>query len=150
MISLTRVLCLQDLNNSNLNKGGSGSGYGAPGGPISSPPFYRVHGGDLSPRPFTATSPSTQRPQSSMNLSPSSFTPSFPAGGPVSPSTGGSGVYLHPELLVNKSPSELPQGVDPSRREVGAELWVKCKWCKNMELIMSNLLLIVGLLQADG
>ncbi|XP_035507916.1 villin-1 isoform X1 [Morone saxatilis] len=111
-----------DLNNSNLNKspvGISGGGYRAPGGPMSSPPGYRVHG-DLSPRPSTPTSPSTQRAQTSvsMNLSPSSsFTPSSPAGGTVSPSAGGSGMYLNPELLINKSPSELPQGVDPSQRE---------------------------------
>uniref|UniRef100_A0A8C4HEX7 Villin-like n=1 Tax=Dicentrarchus labrax TaxID=13489 RepID=A0A8C4HEX7_DICLA len=54
----------------------------------------------------------------SMNLSPSSnFSPSSLAGGTVSPSAGGSGMYLDPELLINKSPSELPQGVDPSQRE---------------------------------
>ncbi|XP_051266754.1 villin-1 isoform X2 [Dicentrarchus labrax] len=111
-----------DLNNSNLNKspvGISGGGYRAPGGPMSSPPVYRVHG-DLSPRPSTPTSPSTQRAQTSvsMNLSPSSnFSPSSLAGGTVSPSAGGSGMYLDPELLINKSPSELPQGVDPSQRE---------------------------------
>uniref|UniRef100_A0A4W6DBP7 Villin like n=1 Tax=Lates calcarifer TaxID=8187 RepID=A0A4W6DBP7_LATCA len=29
----------------------------------------------------------------------------------------GSGMYLDPQLLINKSPSELPQGVDPSQRE---------------------------------
>ncbi|GLD54717.1 villin-like protein [Lates japonicus] len=45
------------------------------------------------------------------------FTPSSPAGGTVSPSAGGSGMYLDPQLLINKSPSELPQGVDPSQRE---------------------------------
>ncbi|XP_037612881.1 villin-1 isoform X3 [Sebastes umbrosus] len=105
-----------DMSNANLNRspgGVSGGGYGAPGGPTSSPPVYRFHGGDLSPRPSTPTSPSTQRAQSSasMNLSPSSsFTPS-------SPSAGGSGTYVDPELLINKSPSELPQGVDPNLRE---------------------------------
>lgn len=26
-------------------------------------------------------------------------------------------MYLDPELIVNKSPSELPQGVDPGLRE---------------------------------
>ncbi|XP_023263679.1 villin-1-like isoform X1 [Seriola lalandi dorsalis] len=113
-----------DLNNTNLSKspvGTGGGGYRAPGGPVSSPPLYRVHGGDLSPRPSTPTSPSTQRaqPPVSMNLSPSaSFTPSSPAaGGTVSPSAGGSGMYLDPELLINKSPSELPQGVEPDQRE---------------------------------
>ncbi|XP_033494509.1 villin-1 isoform X1 [Epinephelus lanceolatus] len=112
-----------DLNNTNLNKSPAGSGVGgyrAPGGPMSSPPVYRLHGGDLSPRPTTPTSPSTQRALSSgsMTLSPSSsYTPSSPAGGTMSPSAGGSGMYLDPELLINKSPSELPQGVDPSQRE---------------------------------
>ncbi|XP_070708675.1 villin-1 isoform X1 [Pempheris klunzingeri] len=112
-----------DLKNSNLNKsavGNSGGGYRAPGGPMGSPPVYRLHGGDLSPRPSTPTSPSPQRAQSSVstNLSPSSsFTPSSPAGDNVSPSAGGSEMYLDPEILINKSPSELPQGVDPCRRE---------------------------------
>ncbi|XP_042365970.1 villin-1 isoform X2 [Plectropomus leopardus] len=108
-----------DLNNTSLSKspaGIGGGGYQAPGGPMSSPPVYRFHGGDLSPRPSTPTSPSTQR--TSMTVSPSSsFTPSSSAGGTVSPSAGGSGMYLDPELLINKSPSELPQGVDPSQRE---------------------------------
>lgn len=92
---------------------------------MSSPPVYRVHGRDLSPKPSTPTSPSTQRAQSSVSVdqSPSSgFSPSSSAGGTVSPSAGGSGMFLDPELLVNKSPSELPQGVDPGQREVGAEL----------------------------
>uniref|UniRef100_A0A4W6DCM1 Villin like n=1 Tax=Lates calcarifer TaxID=8187 RepID=A0A4W6DCM1_LATCA len=58
------------------------------------------------------------QPSVSVTLSPSSsFTPSSPAGGTVSPSAGGSGMYLDPQLLINKSPSELPQGVDPSQRE---------------------------------
>ncbi|KAM7390420.1 hypothetical protein PAMA_008538 [Pampus argenteus] len=87
-----------DLNNANLNKSPDetdGGGYTAPGGPMTSPPVYRVHGGDLS----------------------SSFTPSSPAGGTVSPPAGGSEMYLNPELLINKSPSDLPQGVDPSQKE---------------------------------
>ncbi|XP_069368173.1 villin-1 isoform X3 [Paralichthys olivaceus] len=101
-----------DLNKSFLNK--SGGGNGAPGGPVSSPPLYRVHRGDLSPRPSTPTSPSVQRGQSPS----SSYSPSLSrAGGTVSPSAGGSGTYLDPELLLNKSPSELPQGVDPGQRE---------------------------------
>ncbi|XP_060949936.1 villin-1 [Limanda limanda] len=86
-----------DLKNSSLNKSPvSRGGYGAPGGPVSSPPPYRIHGGDLSPGPSTPTSP---------------------FGGTVSPSAGGSGTYLDPELLLNKSASELPQGVDPGQRE---------------------------------
>ncbi|KAK5849642.1 hypothetical protein PBY51_013959 [Eleginops maclovinus] len=85
-----------DLNNTNLNKRPVGGGYGAPGGPASL---------DLSPRPSTPNSPSTQRVTTSMTLSPSS------------PSAGGSSMYLDPELLVNKTPDELPAAVDPSLRE---------------------------------
>uniref|UniRef100_UPI0037E90E1D villin-1 n=1 Tax=Semicossyphus pulcher TaxID=241346 RepID=UPI0037E90E1D len=90
-----------DLNNADLNKspvGMSGGGYRAPGGPMSSPPMYRFH--DLSPRPSTPSSPS-----------------SFRAGGTESPSAGGSGTFLKPELLISKSPTELPKGVDPSQKE---------------------------------
>uniref|UniRef100_A0A8C3AQM2 Villin like n=1 Tax=Cyclopterus lumpus TaxID=8103 RepID=A0A8C3AQM2_CYCLU len=118
LISLTHVLCLQDLNNSNSNK--RPVGVSGPGGPTSSPPVYQSHGGDLSPRPSTPSSPCTLRAQTSvsMNMSPSSsFSPSSPGGDTVSPSAGSSGMYLNPELIVNKSPSELPQGVDPSQRE---------------------------------
>uniref|UniRef100_A0A673CIT0 Villin-like n=1 Tax=Sphaeramia orbicularis TaxID=375764 RepID=A0A673CIT0_9TELE len=102
-----------ELSNTNLNKS-PGGGYGAPGGPVSSPPpVYRVHG-DLSPKPSTPSSPSTQRPQPS--VSPSYiFSPSVTAGGSRLSSAGGQ--YLDPQLLINKSPSELPQGVDPSQRE---------------------------------
>uniref|UniRef100_A0A4W6DB86 Villin like n=1 Tax=Lates calcarifer TaxID=8187 RepID=A0A4W6DB86_LATCA len=67
---------------------------------------------------FNAWDPHKWSPSVSVTLSPSSsFTPSSPAGGTVSPSAGGSGMYLDPQLLINKSPSELPQGVDPSQRE---------------------------------
>ncbi|XP_029384556.1 villin-1 isoform X2 [Echeneis naucrates] len=108
-----------DLNNSSLSPAGnSGSGYRAPGGPVSSPPVYRVHGGDWSPRPSTPTSPSTQRVQSSKNMSPSvSFSPSSQVDGGMSPSAGNSGMYMDPDLLINKSPSELPKGVEASQRE---------------------------------
>ncbi|KAL6097789.1 vill [Pungitius sinensis] len=59
---------------------------------------YRAPGGPAgSPTPSNPESPSTQRAQA------------------LSPSSGG--MYLDPEVLINKSPSELPQGVDPSRRE---------------------------------
>lgn len=129
----------QDLNNTNLSKspvGSGGGGYRALGGPVSSPTLYRVHGGDQSPRPSTPTSPSTQRVQSSvsLNMSPSA---SF---SPPSPSAGGSGTSLDPALLINKSPSELPKGVDPSQREVGAGFWIWCKWHHNMEMIMCEAL----------
>ncbi|KAM6900471.1 villin-1 [Xenentodon cancila] len=85
-----------DLSNFNLNKsaaGTGGGGYRAPGGPMTSSPVYRTHGGDLSPR---SSNPTQRTPASS---------------------SGGSGMNLDPELLVNKTPSELPEGVDPSRRE---------------------------------
>ncbi|XP_075994182.1 villin-1 [Genypterus blacodes] len=137
-----------DLNKTNLKKspvvtdgGGYGGGYGAPGGPVSSPPVYRIHGGDPSQKP---TSPPSQRPRSSVSTTPS---PSFgvtlsprtsgvvspsaggsgspsaggsgspSAGGSGSPSAGGSGPFIDPQLLLHKTPSELPQGVDPSLRE---------------------------------
>ncbi|XP_037312076.2 villin-1 isoform X1 [Pungitius pungitius] len=59
---------------------------------------YRAPGGPAgSPTPSNPESPSTQRAQA------------------LSPSSGG--MYLDPEVLINKSPSELPQGVDPSCRE---------------------------------
>lgn len=96
----------------------AGSDYRAPGGPVSPPPVYRVHALDLHPGP---TSPSNKRGPSFGNQS--SFTPLSPTRGPVSPSAGGSRVYLDPKVLVSKSSSELPQGVDPSQREVGAESW---------------------------
>lgn len=110
-------LCLQDLKNSDLDKM-TGSDYRAPGGPVSPPPVYRVHALDLYQGP---TSPSKKRGPSFGSQS--SFTPLSPTGGFRSPSTGGSRGYLDPKVLVNKSSSELPQGVDPSRREVGAESW---------------------------
>ncbi|KAM4534393.1 villin-1 isoform 1-T1 [Odontesthes bonariensis] len=74
-----------------------GSGYRAPGGPMTSPLVYRPHRADMSPKSLTPTSPFFPRSLSS--------------------SAGGGGMYLHPEVLVNKSSSELPQGVDPSQRE---------------------------------
>uniref|UniRef100_A0A665VFS7 Gelsolin-like domain-containing protein n=1 Tax=Echeneis naucrates TaxID=173247 RepID=A0A665VFS7_ECHNA len=86
--------------------------------------IYRVHGGDWSPRPSTPTSPSTQRVQSSKNMSPSvSFSPSSQVDGGMSPSAGNSGMYMDPDLLINKSPSELPKGVEASQREVGTGPW---------------------------
>lgn len=111
---------LQDLNNYNLNKD-TLSGYKAPGGPISSYPFYRIHGGDHSPKPSSPTSPSTLRSPFSPNRPSFGFVPISPTGGPVSPSTGRYGVYLDPQRLINKSPSDLPDGVDPTHKEVGAE-----------------------------
>uniref|UniRef100_A0A3Q0SYB1 Villin like n=1 Tax=Amphilophus citrinellus TaxID=61819 RepID=A0A3Q0SYB1_AMPCI len=89
--SKTPLSCLQDLQNTKLNKtpvGGGGGGYRAPGGPVTSPPS------------------SPTRPQSAMSSSSGS------SSGPVN-----AGGYLDPELLVNKSPSELPEGVDPTQKE---------------------------------
>lgn len=37
----------------------------------------------------------------------------------VCPFKGESSANLSPGQLINKNPSELPQGVDPSKREVG-------------------------------
>uniref|UniRef100_A0A672GQX5 Villin-like n=1 Tax=Salarias fasciatus TaxID=181472 RepID=A0A672GQX5_SALFA len=39
------------------------------------------------------------------------------ANSPRPPSADDGGMYLHPDLLVNKSVSDLPPGVDPSQRE---------------------------------
>ncbi|XP_047424298.1 villin-1 isoform X2 [Mugil cephalus] len=100
-------------NHANFNKSPSGiggGGYRAPGGPMSPSPVYRVHGGNLSPRPSTPTSPSVHRTSISITTSSSSFSPSYS-------DVDGSVMCLDPELLVNKSPSELPQGVDPIQRE---------------------------------
>uniref|UniRef100_A0A8D3BUS1 Villin like n=1 Tax=Scophthalmus maximus TaxID=52904 RepID=A0A8D3BUS1_SCOMX len=74
------------------------------------------------PHKWSVSSPVSLRQSSlssTMSPSPSLF-PSSPAGGNVSPSAGGSGTFLNPELLIDKSPSELPHGVDPGQREVGA------------------------------
>nr|XP_057916314.1 villin-1 [Doryrhamphus excisus] len=87
------------LNETQLDSGPvgtGGGGYRAPGGPMSPPPFYRSHFGDTSPH---ATSPTLRSPVS----------PSFKARGP--------GKCVDPELLINKDPSELPEGVDPCRKE---------------------------------
>ncbi|XP_077409856.1 villin-1 isoform X2 [Vanacampus margaritifer] len=78
-----------DLNKTTLNSGGGG--YRAPGGPMSPPPFYKSHFGDSSPH---ATSPTAPRPSSTAP-----------------------GKHVDPELLINKSASELPPGVDPCYKE---------------------------------
>ncbi|XP_070841659.1 villin-1 [Chaetodon trifascialis] len=104
-----------DGNYSHLNRspgGTSEGGYRAPGGPVSPTSFYKVHGGDLSPGSFGAISPSDQRGRPSFGI----IKLSSP-GGNVSPSAGRSEKYLDPELLINKSADELPQGVNPSHRE---------------------------------
>uniref|UniRef100_A0A7N8YFE9 Villin-like n=1 Tax=Mastacembelus armatus TaxID=205130 RepID=A0A7N8YFE9_9TELE len=78
------------------------------------------HKWNVSPRPSNPTSLSTQTGQSSVSmvLSPSpGLTPSSPGRGTMSPSAGRSGMYLAADLLINKSPNDLPQGVDPSQRE---------------------------------
>ncbi|CAI5673136.1 villin-1 isoform X3 [Oreochromis niloticus] len=96
-----------DLQNTKLNKtpvGGGGGGYRAPGGPLTSPPpnkAYFQDETDFFPRPSSPT-----RPQSGMSSSSAS-----------SLSSSGAGKFLDPELLVNKTPDELPDGVDPTRKE---------------------------------
>lgn len=77
-------------------------GYSAPGGPTSTFPMYRTHGGALSPK---------------------SPTPTSPFRGPYSPG-GSSGMHVDPKLLINVPANELPEGVDPSQREVGVQLWI--------------------------
>uniref|UniRef100_A0A669CX69 Villin like n=1 Tax=Oreochromis niloticus TaxID=8128 RepID=A0A669CX69_ORENI len=103
----TSLSWLQDLQNTKLNKtpvGGGGGGYRAPGGPLTSPPpnkAYFQDETDFFPRPSSPT-----RPQSGMSSSSAS-----------SLSSSGAGKFLDPELLVNKTPDELPDGVDPTRKE---------------------------------
>uniref|UniRef100_A0A672GH59 Villin-like n=1 Tax=Salarias fasciatus TaxID=181472 RepID=A0A672GH59_SALFA len=89
--------------------GMGGGGYGAPGGPVSSPSFYRVHSTDRSPRSSLPSSPSPVRIHFRSSSS--------GANSPRPPSADDGGMYLHPDLLVNKSVSDLPPGVDPSQRE---------------------------------
>lgn len=84
---------------------------GAPGSPSSTTPFYRVHGGNWSPKPMSPTSPSSQRPQFTMPLT--------QIDGPMH--LHADRVYYEPKLLVNKLPDQLPPGVDPCQREVGSE-----------------------------
>ncbi|MEQ2202537.1 hypothetical protein XENOCAPTIV_005654 [Xenoophorus captivus] len=86
----------KDLSAGNLNKGlDMMDGYTAPGGPVSSFPMYRTHGGALSPK---------------------SPTPTSPFKGTYSPA-GGSGMSVDPRLLINVPASDLPEGVDPGQRE---------------------------------
>uniref|UniRef100_A0A7N8X779 Villin-like n=1 Tax=Mastacembelus armatus TaxID=205130 RepID=A0A7N8X779_9TELE len=67
---------------------------------------------------FNAWDPHKWSSSVSMVLSPSpGLTPSSPGRGTMSPSAGRSGMYLAADLLINKSPNDLPQGVDPSQRE---------------------------------
>ncbi|XP_056155160.1 advillin [Lampris incognitus] len=133
---ITVDLNYTDMSKSPVGLAAGGGTYRAPGGPVSSLPAYNLHGGDLSPGPSSPSSPRNQRAQAtlSVSLSPSTGRPLSPlAGGamspsmggsmspsvgvPVSPSTGGSMRILAPELIVNKAPSELPQGVDPMQKE---------------------------------
>uniref|UniRef100_A0A4W5K7R0 HP domain-containing protein n=1 Tax=Hucho hucho TaxID=62062 RepID=A0A4W5K7R0_9TELE len=133
-----------NLNNTDLSKGSAGGSSGgggdsAPGGPaqFTSPPSFKLHlgagGGSCGPSsPATpggqeCLSPTVSSPslRPSTNLAPST-TPAPRTGELLGPSTNPApcttpgprtGEYLSPELLLNKSPKELPKGVDPSRRE---------------------------------
>ncbi|PWA18021.1 hypothetical protein CCH79_00004157, partial [Gambusia affinis] len=87
-----------ELNAGSLNKGVDATDFGghsAPGGPTSSFPMYRIHGGMTSPK---------------------SPTPTSPFRGTYSPA-GSSGMSVDAKLLINVPASELPEGVDPSQRE---------------------------------
>lgn len=68
-------------------------------------PFYRGHGANLSPKPMSPTSPSSHRPQFNIPFN----------------QTDAPRMYFEPKLLVNKLSDQLPPGVDPCQREVGAE-----------------------------
>lgn len=112
----TSLSWLQDLKNTKLNKtpvGGGGGGYRAPGGPLTSPPpnkAYFQDETDFFPRPSSPT-----RPQSGMSSSSAS-----------SLSSSGAGKFFDPELLINKTPDELPEGVDPTQKEVCVQ--INYKW----------------------
>lgn len=108
---------LQDLNSYSLQKEAV-SPYSAPGGPITYP-FYRVHSTELSPKPSSPTSPSMLRSPSTPNRNSFSFLPVSPTGSPFSPLAMHQEGHLDPKHLVNTAPSDLPDGVDPSRKEVG-------------------------------
>lgn len=99
--------CVQDLSNASFNKMGDG---GPPGSPT---PFYGVHGSNRSPKPTSPISPSSMRPQFTIPLNQTNGPMYLPANGPR--------MYLEPNLLVNKPSDELPPGVDPCQREVGAQ-----------------------------
>uniref|UniRef100_A0A667ZSN4 Villin like n=1 Tax=Myripristis murdjan TaxID=586833 RepID=A0A667ZSN4_9TELE len=84
---------------------------------------HKHHKESLSPWVHSPTSPLNQRAQSSLSVTlspPFVITSSPSAGGTMSPPAGGFNHYLDPEVLVNKSPSQLPYGVDASQREVGS------------------------------
>lgn len=121
-----------NLNNTELSKGSAGgssggAGYSAPGGPaqFSSPPSYKLHlgTGGGSCGPSSSATPGGQDCLSttfSTTLSPTLSSPSLGPSITLVPSTTPAprtGEYLGPELLINKSPNELPKGVDPNRRE---------------------------------
>lgn len=80
------------------------SGYRGPGGPGSLVP--------TSPKPSTPTSPSDRRAP-------------FPS--------GGSGRYLDPKILINTPADELPEGVNPTQREVGAENYKTYRYNKEAQ-----------------
>ncbi|XP_036376713.1 advillin [Megalops cyprinoides] len=83
-----------NLNNADLNqKNGNGGGYSAPGGPVSSKlrvsvASYKTNEGQLSNSNAGATI-----------------------------SSGGNNSCMAPEMLLNKTPEELPMGVDPGKKE---------------------------------
>lgn len=106
----------QDLNNFSLHKEAV-SGYSAPSDPINYP-FYRVHSTELSPKPSSPISPSMLRSSSTSSRNSFSFLPSSPTGSPFSPLAAHHQGHLDPKHLVNIDASDLPDGVDPSRKEV--------------------------------
>uniref|UniRef100_A0A672GHD4 Villin-like n=1 Tax=Salarias fasciatus TaxID=181472 RepID=A0A672GHD4_SALFA len=101
----------------------------------SSPSFYRVHSTDRSPRSSLPSSPSPVRIHFRSSSS--------GANSPRPPSADDGGMYLHPDLLVNKSVSDLPPGVDPSQREVGVEWSIQCKRCGG-NLLMTDLRVVLS------
>nr|XP_015209569.1 PREDICTED: villin-like protein [Lepisosteus oculatus]XP_015209570.1 PREDICTED: villin-like protein [Lepisosteus oculatus]XP_015209571.1 PREDICTED: villin-like protein [Lepisosteus oculatus]XP_015209572.1 PREDICTED: villin-like protein [Lepisosteus oculatus]XP_015209573.1 PREDICTED: villin-like protein [Lepisosteus oculatus] len=76
-----------DFNNTDLNRWSSGATYSAPGGPAGPSPVYK------------SQSSIQSKPQASLAVS------------------KGNTSGLAAELLINKTVNELPEGVDPARKE---------------------------------
>ncbi|KAM6977670.1 advillin [Aplochiton taeniatus] len=111
-----------NLNNKDLSKTAIRAAVGengAPGGPGSSSPMYKLQTGGQSPNP---SSPPSGKTQTSVSIV---MSPSISSG-------GSNGTYLAPELLLNKRNNELPDGVDPGRREVGTVSFFTGTLCVNL------------------
>ena len=105
---ITATVYVQNLKNVDLSLQNRGGGaYSAPGGPIAS--TLNVSGpGDNK----------TQAEQPSSVASPAK----------VIASPGDSAASMSPQLLLNRTPDELPEGGDPSKQEVSDWSWRALVW----------------------